>query len=181
MNNRFIKFVVIAGAFIFSSALHAQTFSFDHGEIEFYTASMLSDIEAVSKEAKVNLNPQTGEIEVSIDINSFEFEYDLMKKHFNEKHMESDQFPNATFVGKVAQDLSNGIASEMEIDAPGKLTIHGITREVKLKGTISKENEYVVIKSKIIIVFKDYNVDEPSILSKPVAKDVEVKSKLYLK
>ena len=175
---KYLLLVVFVLVFGFSKA---QILTFDHGEIEFYTSSVLSDIEAVSDEVSVNFNPETGEIDVSIDIMSFKFEYDLMKNHFNQKHMETDKFPVATFKGKVKQDLSAGIENETEVDASGDLTIHGVTNKVSIKANISKEGEFTVVKSKFIIVFEDYNVDEPSILTKSVAKDVEVKSTLYLK
>lgn len=160
--------------------LHAQVLSFDHGEVEFYTASILSDIEAVSENVDVKLDIQTGNIELTININSFEFEYELMKEHFEEKYMETDKFPQATFKGKITQDIS-GNFSEMEVDASGELTIHGVTKEIQLKAQISKKDDYTIIKSKVPVVFKDYNIDEPSILTKSVAKDVMVKSTLYLK
>ena len=51
----------------------------------------------------------------------------------------------------------------------------------KFKATISKKEGYTIVKCKFLVVFKHFNVEEPSILSVSVAKDVEVKSVLYLK
>ncbi len=181
MINYIIKSLIIAEFLLFTSNLRAQILTFDHGEIEFYTASMLSDIEAVTNKAFVKLNIETGDIEISVDIKSFEFEYDLMQEHFNEKYMESNKFPNATFKGKILQDISMGEESERVVDATGLLNIHGVSKEIKLKANITRQGEFTVVKSKIPVVFKDYNVDEPSILSKSVAKDVEVKCTIYLK
>jgi len=181
MIERFLKNLGFAVLVLFNNNLDAQTLSFDHGEIEFYTASILSDIEAVTDKAAINLNVQSGEVEVSVNIKSFEFEYSLMQDHFNEKYMESDKFPKATFKGKVEQDISKGIESSMDVDVSGELTIHGVTKKIKLKATVSKQGIFTVVKTKIPVLFKDYIVDEPSILSKSVAKDVEVKCTFYLK
>ena len=171
---------MLAG-FLFSlNNLHAQILSFDHGKVEFYTASILSDIDAFTEKVDVKLDIRTKNIEVEININSFEFEYDLMQEHFVEKYMESDKFPQSTFKGKISQDISN-IIEEMEIDALGELTIHGVTRKIKVKAHISKKEDFTIVKFKIPVVFANYNIDEPSILTKSVAKDVEVKSILYLK
>lgn len=176
-----VKYFLVTVFVLIFGFTRAQILTFDHGEIEFYTSSVLSDIEAVADKATVNFNVETGEIDVLIDIMSFEFEYDLMKNHFNEKHMETDRFPTATFKGKVEQDLSAGIENETEVDASGDLTIHGVTKRVSIKANISNEGEFTVVKTKIPVVFEDYNVDEPSILTKSVAKNVEVKGTLYLK
>lgn len=174
------KYIILALLLLALNHLQAQVFSFDHGKVEFYTTSILSDIDAITEDVKVKLDIQTGEVELAIAIESFEFEYELMQEHFNEKYMESDKYPMATFKGKIAQDISK-IIEETEIEATGEMTIHGVTKEISLKTRISKKNELTVVKVKIPVVFKDYNVEEPSILTKSVAKDVEVKCTLYLK
>lgn len=166
---------------IFSlNTANAQVISFDHGEMEFYTATVLSDIDAITEKIDVKLDVQTGSIEIKVNINSFEFEYETMKEHFNEDYMESDKFPQATFIGKITQDISN-INEEVEVDGSGDLTIHGVTRRINVKAKISKKNEFTVIRFKIPVIFKDYGVDDPSILTKSVAKDVEIKSTMFLK
>ena len=177
----FIKYVLIAGFFFFINNLNGQILSFDHGKIEFYTATAVSGIEAVADKAEVKLNLETREVVVSVNIQSFEFEYDLMQEHFNEKYMESDKFPMATFRGKILQNISPGVNNEMDVDVSGNLTIHGITKEIKFKVNLSKQGDFTVVKSRIPVVFKDYSIDDPSILTKSVASDVEIKSIFYLK
>jgi polyisoprenoid-binding protein YceI len=140
----------------------------------------MSDIEAVTDTADVKLELQTGNFEATVNIQSFEFEYETMQEHFNEKYMESDKFPQATFKGKITQNISN-ISGELEADASGKMTIHGVSKEIQIKVKISKKQEYTVVECKIPIVFKDYNIDDPSILTKSVAKDVLIKVSVYLK
>ena len=173
-------FILLVALFLFDG-LNAQILNFDHGTIEFYTGTVVSDIEAVSKKADVSLNLETGEISAMINITSFEFEYDLMQEHFNEKYMESDKFPQATFKGKILQDISNGTDNGMNVDVSGKLTIHGVTKDIRFKASLSKQNDFTVVKTKITVIFKDYGIDDPSIITKSVAKDVEVKGTLYLK
>jgi len=69
----------------------------------------------------------------------------------------------------------------MEVDVSGKMTIHGVSKEIKIKAKISKKQDYTVVECKIPVVFEDYQVDEPSILSKSVAKEVLIKVSVYLK
>jgi polyisoprenoid-binding protein YceI len=174
------KYFLLAGLFFSINTLQAQQLSADHGEIEFYTETVLSDIEAFSEKFDAVLDIQTGIFEVKVSIQSFDFEYELMQEHFNEKYMESDKFPIATFKGKISQDISN-ITEEIDVDISGEMNIHGITKEIQAKANISKLDSLTVVKCKIPIVFKDFNVDEPAILKKSVAKDVMVKSVLYFK
>jgi len=175
-----IKYFLLAGFLLSINVLQAQKLSVDHGEIEFYTETVLSDIDAITEKVDAILDIQTGVFEVSVSIESFEFEYELMQEHFNEDYMESEQFPLATFKGKILQNISN-ITKEMEVDASGEMTIHGVTKEIKVKANISKIEGFTLVKCKIPVIFKDYNVDEPSILKKSVAKEVVVKGELYFK
>lgn len=179
MIKSYFKYFVLA-VFIFSiNSINAQQLSFDHGKIEFYTKTILSDIDAISEKANVKLDLETGRIEVNIDINSFEFEYEMMQEHFNEEYLESDRYPQATFKGKISQDISD-FKENIDVIAIGELTIHGVKKEVSVKVNFSRREDYMLVKCKIPVVLKDFNVDEPSILSKSVAKDVEVKATLYL-
>lgn len=158
----------------------AQVLSFDHGKVEFHTSSIMSDIEATSEEFEASLDLQTGDVAVRIPIASFEFEYDMMQDHFNEEYMESEKFPQATFLGHISQDISN-IIEAVEVDVVGELMIHGVTVPTSITATLSKKEDFTRVKCVFPIVFKDFNVEEPSILTKSVAKDVELKGIFYLK
>lgn len=172
--------IILIGLFIgFTAFLQAQVLSFHHGKVAFYTSSMVSDIDAISEEVAVKLDLSTGTVDIKIPIQSFEFEYEMMQDHFNEEYLESDKYPDATFQGKVTQDLSN-IVEKQEIDVSGALTIHGVSKEITFKATIEQKEGFTLVKCKFPIVFKDFKVEEPSILTKSVATDVEVKGVLYL-
>lgn len=163
-----------------SSNIQAQVLTFDHGEVEFYTSSILSDIEATSEDIAVSLDVASRQVDITIPIASFEFEYEMMQDHFNEEYMESDKYPNATFQGVISQDISD-LSDEMEVDVSGTLNIHGVEKQTNFKAKLAKKDGFTVVRCKFTIVFKDFNVDEPSILTKSVAKDVGMKSKLFLK
>lgn len=175
------KYFLIAAAILISvNFAYAQVLTFDHGKVDFYTSSILSDIEATSEDIDIKLDVTTGDVEIEIAIKTFEFEYEMMQDHFNEEYMESDKYPNATFIGKIDQNISE-LSDKTEVNVAGDMTIHGVTKQIKFNATLSKKEGLTVVKCKFPIVFKDYNVEEPSVLTKSVATDVELKSTLYLK
>lgn len=162
------------------ASVFGQSLTFDHGKVEFHTASIMSDIEAVSEEMEVSLDVASGDVEIRIPIASFEFEYEMMQEHFNEDYLESEKFPEAVFTGKLEGDIS-GIEEASEMVVSGQMAIHGVTQQTRVIATVSKKDDMTRVKCTFPIVFKDYGVDEPSILTKSVAKDVEVKVLIYLK
>lgn len=174
------RLIALAGLLMATAGVSAQILTFDHGKVEFHTSSIMSDIEAVSEDISVSLDLQSGAVKIGMSISSFEFEYEMMQEHFNEEYLESHIYPDATFTGKVIQDITN-ITQAVEVDVSGTLTIHGVTKPANFKATLSKVDGFTKVKCMFPIVFKDFGVDEPSILTKSVAKDVEVKGLLYLK
>jgi len=177
-----MRLLILVITIIFFGAGEAQTqvLSFDHGKVEFHTSNIMSDIEAESKVIDARLDIQTGQVDISIPISSFEFEYEMMQDHFNEEYLESEKYPKASFKGQITQDIT-AIETSGEVNITGDLSIHGVTKAISFTATLSQQDGFTRVKCVFPIVFKDFNVEEPSILSKAIAKDVEFKGVLYLK
>ena len=100
----------------------------------------------------------------------------MMQEHFNENYLESDKYPEATFLGKITNIKDINFTKEGTYPAivDGKLTIHGQTQLVKQNGTIEIKNGAVTAKAKFNILLADYNISVPSTLVNKIAKSIEV-------
>jgi polyisoprenoid-binding protein YceI len=151
----------------------AQKYVAEKSFVKFFSHATLEDIAAENSKASTLFNSATGEIVYSIPINEFQFEKSLMQEHFNEKYMESEKFPKSVFQGKI--NGYNGSASGVQnVTAIGKLTIHGVTKDVEIPGSIEKSTDKLIMKSKFIVKLEDYNVKIPQIMWKNIAEQVEV-------
>ncbi len=157
-----------------SFGLHAQKFSSEISAVSFFSHASIEDIAAKTAKATSIFNTATNEIVFVIPIKEFEFEKALMKQHFNEKYMETEKFPKSTFQGKLIGYQQSG-SGEQEAHAVGKLTIHGVTKEVDLVGTVQNVDGKIVMKSKFMIKLEDYKIKIPTLLWKNIAEKVEVK------
>src|SRR6266478_4827410 len=81
---------------------HAQKFTSDKTYVKFFSDASIEDITAENTKSSSIFNEATGDVVFSIPIKEFEFDKSLMKEHFNEKYMESEQFPKAIFQGKIS-------------------------------------------------------------------------------
>lgn len=151
----------------------SQKFRTSAGMARFFSDAAIEDIEAVNNKVSAIVNISTGEFAFSATIREFQFEKALMKEHFNEKYMESDKFPVSTFTGSIA-GFNKEQAGWQEVAASGKFTIHGVTREVQIPGTISKSDNGYSIKAKFIVRLEDYKVKIPQLLWQNIAEQVEV-------
>lgn len=160
-------------AFCFVVPGCAQKYSIDRSFVKFFSDAAVEDITAENSKSSSIFNEVTGEVVFSIPIKEFEFEKSLMKQHFNEKYMESDQFPKAMFQGKINGFQANA-TGEQKATAKGKLTIHGVEQDVEIPGTILKANNSILMKSKFIVKLADYKIKIPQLLWKNIAEEVEV-------
>jgi polyisoprenoid-binding protein YceI len=160
--------------------LIAQKYNIEKGSVSFFSDAAIEDISADNKKPSGIFNTATGDIVFSIPINEFKFEKSLMQEHFNEKYMQSDKFPKSTFQGKVT-GFDPAATGLQEAKANGKLTIHGVTKQVEIPGTIQKQNDKLQFKTKFIVKLADYNIEIPQLLWQNIAEQVEVSGDFLFK
>jgi polyisoprenoid-binding protein YceI len=163
---------LVLGLVLSLSAL-GQKFTTDKTFVKFFSDAAIEDITAENKKASSIYNEATGDVVFSVPIKEFEFEKSLMKEHFNEKYMESEQYPKATFEGKVSGYQSSS-AGEQKATAAGKMTIHGVTQDVTINGTIENVKGTMLMKAKFMVKLADYKIKIPQLLWKNIAEEVEV-------
>jgi hypothetical protein len=168
-----MKYIGIIAFVLGSLSVGAQKFSLEKSTIMFFSDAAIEDIKADNKKTSAIFNSENGEIVFSIPIQEFQFDKSLMKEHFNEKYMESDKFPKATFQGKIS-DFDPSKTEPQNARANGKLTIHGVTNDVEIPGTIEKQGDKYLIKSKFIVKLADYKIEIPQLLWQNIAEQVEV-------
>lgn len=150
----------------------AQKFVAEKSVITFFSDALIEDITATNSKAVSLFNRQTGEVAFSIPIREFQFEKKLMQEHFNEKYMESEKYPKALFSG-VLQNFDGSLTGVQNVKAKGKLTIHGVTREVEISGTAEVGNK-ITLKSKFPVKLADYKVEIPQLVFQNIAETVDV-------
>ena len=180
INNIMNKAILLLSIAILPLVVNAQIYLAKDCEITFFSQAPMENIEAVNKAAKPILNASTGDIQVKIAIQGFQFDKPLMQEHFNENYMESDKFPNAIYKGKINEKIDYTKDGITKVTVTGKMTIHGIEKEKNIDGTVSIKGQQVIIDTKFNIHIADYNIKIPNVVVKNIAEDVEVKLKANL-
>src|SRR6478752_6511957 len=146
------------------------------GKVTFVSATPVANIEALNNEAACMLNAKTSDLNFVVPIKSFKFEKALMQEHFNENYMESDKFPKAEYKGKITNpgDVNFKKDGTYNVKTTGKLTMHGVTKDVVATGTIVVKAGAATIKSKFSVAPKDYGIKIPAVASSKIASKIEV-------
>lgn len=151
---------------------NAQKFVAEKSVITFFSDALIEDITATNSKTVSILNKQSGELAFAVPIREFKFEKKLMQQHFNEKYMESEKYPKASFSG-VLQNFDASRTGVQNVKAKGKLTIHGVTREVEIEGTADVSDK-IILKSKFPVKLADYKVEIPQLVFQNIAETVDV-------
>jgi polyisoprenoid-binding protein YceI len=146
----------------------------DAGSVHFLSKSPLEDIEATNKNPIAAYKPETGDMQFAVVMTQFKFKAALMEEHFNENYVESEKFPQAIFKGKVNEKVDLSKDGENKVTVTGKMTLHGVTKDVTAEGTITKKGEELVVASKFKIKVADYNIKVPSLYVQNIAEVVDV-------
>lgn len=185
----FMKNVFFALSLFFTLSIEAQIYKAKDAStlITFFSAAPLENIEAANKGAIIVLNSTTNDIQVRVSIQNFKFKNSLMEEHFNENYMETDKkgpndasgaatYPNrnAVFKGKINEKIDYSKDGEYKVTVPGKMELHGVTRDVTMEGTLKKSGNDITITSKFQVRVADYNIKVPSMYVKNIAEVVDV-------
>jgi hypothetical protein len=153
-----------------------QKYITKNGMIKFYSEAPMETIEAVNNQVNCAFDTETGDMVFKVLIKGFEFEKALMQEHFNENYMYSDEFPNATFVGKVkewdAGGLTEGNALDVMVD--GDLTIKGVKKQVSEKGKLEMKEGKILATTVFPVKLSDYEVKIPNTVVDNIAETVDV-------
>jgi len=174
MKNTAIILMLMA---IFSTgSLQAQKYITKNGKISFFSDAPMEKIEAHNNQVNAALDLATGDLVFKVLMKSFEFEKALMQEHFNENYVESDKFPNATFAGKIINiaDLSLPEDGTYEAIIHGKLTIHGVTKDIQESGELKVSGSKISGKTKFSILLADYDIKIPNTVVNNISETIEI-------
>ena len=165
-----MKKLLLTALLISSNFLTAQQYLTREARLDFDAGSPLEDIEAFTESGSAVYDANTGKIGVQVLMTSFKFKRALMQEHFNENYVESEKFPKASF---------KGLYSEGNVS--GGLTIHGVTKEIKVPARLNQENGNFVLVTSFDITLADYDVKIPSAVANKISKKASIQVHATLK
>ncbi|MEO8771021.1 MAG: YceI family protein [Ferruginibacter sp.] len=153
----------------------------NNGSISFHSDAPLELITANSKEMRGKLDVDKKTFAFIVKITSFKgFNNPLQMEHFNENYLESDQYPNASFSGKIIEDIDFSKEGNYTLRAKGNLQIHGITQERIIKADIVVKQGTISINSNFTVLLADHNIAIPKVVHEKLASEIKIEVKADL-
>ena len=168
----FLSFLIFSGL----SAEAQDRFLTRTGHIRFYSEAPMENIEANNNKVLSIVDLSKGQVAVDLLIKAFDFEKKLMQEHFNENYMESEKYPKSTFKGtfSVPDGLKARTDGSYELDVKGDLTIHGVTKPIETKSTLTLKGGKLSGALLFNVNVKEFDIKIPNVVVKNIAETVEV-------
>ncbi len=183
-NCNYIKYTCKVGiiCIIFCNFLQAQTINVSKGKISFLSDAPLEKIEASTNKIKGVITLHDQKLAFKLEISSFQgFNSPLQREHFNENYMQSQQYPDAQFTGKIIEEVDWSKDGVYPVRVKGQLTLKGITAEKIIKGTISIDKGQIRIQSEFGVLLSDYEIKIPKVVFQKIAEEILLTVDLQMK
>jgi polyisoprenoid-binding protein YceI len=155
------------------TAVSAAKISAATGSAVVFKATGPAGLNIEGKTSTLNVRDDGTEATFSVPLNSVKTGIALRDTHMNEKYLETGKFPNAELKIKRA-DVKLEEGKETTGDAPGKMTLHGQTKDVKVHYKAKKTGGDIAIDATTTIKYTDYGVNKAEYLGAEVKPDVNL-------
>lgn len=170
-------------AFVIPYACLAQTAIYEvtSGMIHFSSEAPQELISASSRNLRGYLDAGKRTFAFKIDIASFiGFNNPLQRGHFNENYMESKVYPNATYKGKIIEDIDFEKEGTYEVRTKGKLNIHGVEQERIIKVSLVVKKGKINANSDFTVLLTDHNIKIPRVVNDKLSPEIKVNVTAHL-
>lgn len=178
---KFISSLFLAVALLsFSFGAQAQDkYMSSKTHIKFFSTTPVENIEANNYASVSTINPANGAVVFSVPIQSFEFEKAMMQQHFNNEHfLESNVYPKAKFKATITnlEEIDFTKSGEYQAEIEGDMTIKDKTNPVKESGTVTVQDQTLIVNAVFDLVLADYGIifNESEMVASKIGKTVKV-------
>lgn len=171
-----IKIITLLYMLLFMNGTPQTRYYTRTGTVAFTSKGSLGKIEATNSTTIAVLDSKNGAMEFVLQMKSFSFEKQLMQQHFNEEYVESDKFPEARFKGSITNnsEINYNQPGSYKCSAEGKLTLHGVTKDIGVTGAIKIKDGKINAISTFTILLSDYDIKIPSVVKDQVSNVVTI-------
>lgn len=177
MMKRFLFVIMVLLGFNSLAQAPALKWNTMIGYVKLFSKSPLEDISAENKQAQVLLNTQTGDVAFKVPMSAFKFPKAAMQEHFNSpNYLDTKQFPNATFAGKITNlaEIKFDKEGSYTASVSGKMTLHGVTKDITQSGKVLVSGGKITLQAEFMLPLASYNVKIPANYVNNIAKEVKI-------
>jgi len=149
--------------------------------VGFVSDAPLELIKASSTQLRGFLDPQKKTFAFRIPSNSFEgFNSPLQQVHFNENYIEASQYPEASFRGKIIEQVDLATDGDFMIRAKGALLIHGVEQERIIRVRLRLSKGVLFATADFSILLQEHDITVPKVVNQKIAEEIFIKVEMEM-
>jgi polyisoprenoid-binding protein YceI len=171
-----LLFSIIFTCFFFQENFsYGQEYITKEGKLVFLSKASLSEFTGESKQLSGLVDLENNLLDFYVDLNTIQTGIGLRDRHMRENYLETKKYPFAEFTGKMKSvpELQEG--QKMEVNAIGLFKIHGVEKEIEVKGYLTKiKVDQIQLEANFRVLLSDYKIDIPKVMFYELAEEQEV-------
>lgn len=174
----------IAGLALIAAAASpgaAETFQIEPGEpnvVRFESKAPLETFDGKTRQVRGHVKldasdlSQWIEVQVEVDLASFDTGIEIRNRHMRENHLETDTYPKAVFKGGKVHDASQKhmrVGETVRFEIEGVLSLHGVDKPLRapIEMTLESvdESRQIHVAASFQVKLSDYDIKRPRFLT----------------
>lgn len=161
------------------SCSYGQAYMTESGHAEFESSVPLHSFTGESDRLVGKINLEDSVVDFYLDVNTLYTGNNKRDKDMMET-LEAEEYPFAEFYGKLV-GYNHGARGVQEVTAEGEFTIHGVSREVSIDGTLEETSDGLQLTSTWTLNMEDHDIEPPGILFYRVSEEIKIQIEATLK
>ncbi len=166
--------------FLWAGNAFPQSYMSQNGHVEFTSEVPLHTFTGVTDHLIGKINLSNGVVDFYLDLNTLDTGNSKRDKDM-QYTLETEKYPFAEFFGTLSSSFDSTSSAEQPATVKGEFTVHGVTRNVTIDGTLQKTDTGLRVKASWTLNLNDYNIKPPGILFYRVDEKIDIKFNTLLK
>ena len=170
------------------AVVFAQEYHIDKSKenlVKFISDAPLEDIEGVTNSIDgymylISVDDLTdNQLYFEVDLTTIDTGIELRNRHMRDNYLETEKYRFTFFEGKIDK-VSKATGENYDVDVSGKIFIHGVTKDINVKGTLKKSGDGYHVETDFTVALSDYSIDIPQLMFMKIDEEMQVVLKFYL-
>lgn len=144
---------------LLSSDLKAQVFKTDTGYAEVKGGNGMTSYTGKSRQIQGTINMNKGSVNFQLPLKTLKTGNSVRDGHMRNT-LETEDHPKTEFSGQIVNEFPE-TGQRKKITVKGNYTIHGVTKPMKVKGSVQRKEGQVQVKAEFPIKITEYGMEPP--------------------
>lgn len=174
---------------IITISVYAAEYQVDkskENQVKFISDAPVEDFEGVTKQIDGYLYHddddliKNSELYFEVDLRTVDTGIGLRNRHMRDNYLHTDKYPMTHYKGKIVK-AEKGSDNTYKVSLEGNMFIHGITKPLKITGTMKPTGSGYFINTNFEVNLNDYKIEVPRLMFMRISEIIKLVLNFHLK